>query len=211
MAGNHIIKSFFFLSLLLSTSLGGRSHHVEGYFKTKFVSLSTSKAITASKKRVGLTRTSLEPTPLTFVDRRSGKELLLGAVLVGKFDLDVLTGLKVLEVKDGNLVGTGNLVIVGRVLEPERKHTLLLQVGLVDTGKGSANDSSSTKESGLKSGMFSGRAFTIVLVTDNDPRDISVSVVRGNSGDSTVLASLLVENLVGLAIVSVDGTDQTVF
>lgn len=129
---------------------------------------------------------------------------------MGNFNLDILTGLKVLEVKDGNLVGTGNFVIVGRVLEPKRKHTLLLQVGLVDTGKGSANDSSSTKESGLKSGVFSGRAFTIVLVTDNDPGDVVVSVVRANSGDRTILASLLVKNLVGLTVVSVDGTNQTV-
>lgn len=130
---------------------------------------------------------------------------------MGNLNLDVLTGLKVLEIKDGNLVGTGNLVIVGRVLEPQRKHTLLLQVGLVNTRKGSADDSSSTKESGLKSGMFSGRTFTIVLVTDNDPWDISVSVVRGNSGDRAKLASLLVENLVGLTVIRVDSTDQTVF
>lgn len=130
---------------------------------------------------------------------------------MGNLNLDVLTGLKVLEIKDGNLVGTGNLVIVGRVLEPQRKHTLLLQVGLVNTRKGSADDSSSTKESGLKSGMFSGRTFTIVLVTDNDPWDISVSVVRGNSGDRAKLASLLVENLVGLTVVRVDSTNQTVF
>lgn len=130
---------------------------------------------------------------------------------MGNLNLDVLTGLKVLEVKDGNLVGTGNLVIVGRVLEPQRKHTLLLQVGLVNTRKGSADDSSSTKESGLKSGMFSGRTFTIVLVTDNDPWDISVSVVRRNSGDRAKLASLLVENLVGLTVIRVDSTDQTVF
>lgn len=191
------------LSLLLSTSLGSRGHHVEG-----FIHLSVSSQTTAKMCR--LTRTSLEPTPLTFVDRRSSKELLLGTVLVGNFNLDVLTGLKVLEAKDGNLVGTGNLVIVGRVLEPKRKHTLLLQVGLVDTGKGSANDSSATKESGLKSGVFSGRAFTIVLVTNNDPGDVVVSVVRANSGDRTILASLLVKHLVGLTIVSVDGTDQTV-
>lgn len=130
---------------------------------------------------------------------------------MGNLNLDVLTGLKVLEIEDGNLVGTGNLVIVGRVLEPQRKHTLLLQVGLVNTRKGSADDSSSTKESGLKSGMFSGRTFTIVLVTDNDPWDISVSVVRGNSGDRAKLASLLVENLVGLTVIRVDSTDQTVF
>lgn len=130
---------------------------------------------------------------------------------MGNLNLDVLTGLKVLEIKDGNLVGTGNLVIVGRVLEPQRKHTLLLQVGLVNTRKGSADDSSSTKESGLKSGMFSGRTFTIVLVTDNDPWDISVSVVRGNSGDRAKLASLLVENLVGLTVIRVNSTDQTVF
>lgn len=130
---------------------------------------------------------------------------------MGNLNLDVLTGLKVLEIKDGNLVGTGNLVIVGRVLEPQRKHTLLLQVGLVNTRKGSADDSSSTKESGLKSGMFSGRTFTIVLVTDNDPWDISVSVVRRNSGDRAKLASLLVENLVGLTVIRVNSTDQTVF
>jgi hypothetical protein len=49
-----------------------------------------------------------------------------------------------------------------------------------------------------------------VLVTNDDPRDAVVTVVGTDSGDGTVLAGDLVEDLVGLTVVGVDGTDQAV-
>lgn len=78
--------------------------------------------------------------------------------------------------------------------------------------------------------MFSGRTFPVVLVTDNNPGDTGISVgaivvslypssiisserashLRGHSWDSTEFSALLVEDLVGLTVVGVDGTDQTV-
>jgi hypothetical protein len=88
--------------------------------------------------------------------------------------------------------------------------TLLLQVGLVDSGKGLDNNGATTQESGFQGGVLSGRTFTVVLVTNNDPWDAGVSVRGGDSGDGTERTILLVQDLVGLARVGVDGTDQTV-
>ena len=129
---------------------------------------------------------------------------------MGNLNLNILSWLELVQAEDGNLVRPRNLVVVGSVLEPKRKHTLLLQVGLVDSGERSANDSSSTQESWLQSGVLSGRSLSVVLVSDNDPWDTSVSVVGGDSWDSSEFTSLLVENLVGLSTVGVNGTDQTV-
>lgn len=54
-------------------------------------------------------------------------------------------------------------IVVSRVGEVERKHTLLLEVGLVDTSERTSDDSSSSEETGLESGVFTGRSLTVVL------------------------------------------------
>jgi hypothetical protein len=59
-------------------------------------------------------------------------DLFLGAVLVGDLDVEVLGGGELVKTEDGNLVGTGDLVVVSRVLEPEGKETLLLAVTVRD-------------------------------------------------------------------------------
>ena len=87
---------------------------------------------------------------------------------------------------------------------------LLLQVGLVDTGKRSADDSAATQESRFERGVFTRRAFTVVFVTDNDPWDTGITVRGSDSGDGTKLASLLVENLVGFTVLGIDGANQAV-
>lgn len=51
--------------------------------------------------------------------------------------------------------------IVGLVDEPERENTLLLEVGLVNTGERTGENKAAAVESGLESGMFSGGTFTI--------------------------------------------------
>lgn len=63
-----------------------------------------------------------------------------------------------------DLVVRLDLLVIGRVLEVEGEHTLLLEVGLVDTSEGSGDDSGSSEETGLKSGVFSGRSLTVVLI-----------------------------------------------
>lgn len=115
-----------------------------------------------------------------------------------------------LSAEDVDLVLRAELVVVGGVREGERKHTLLLQVGLVDTSEGAGNDGETAKVTGLESGVLTGRALTVVPVTDNDPADALGLVVTGNGGDGTPLTSGEVLDLVGLAVGGVDGTDQHV-
>lgn len=115
-----------------------------------------------------------------------------------------------LSAEDVNLVLGADLVVVGGVGEGEGKHTLLLQVGLVDTSEGAGDDGETAKVTGLESSVLTGRALTVVPVTDNNPGDVLGLVVTGNSGDGIPLTSGEVLDLVGLTIGGVDGTDQHV-
>jgi hypothetical protein len=62
----------------------------------------------------------------------------------------------------------------------------------------------------LESSMLTGRTLAVVPVTDNDPLDAVLLVVTGDIRDGTVLAVERVLDLVGLAVLSVNGTDQHV-
>lgn len=61
------------------------------------------------------------------------------------------------------------LVVVGGVLESEREHALLLEVGLVDTGEALHDNGATTKMAGLKSSVFATASLTVVLVTNDNP------------------------------------------
>lgn len=172
-------------SLLLSSLLGGGSHQVQS-------------------------GTGLEEFDLTGVEGVGNLDLLLGAVLVGDFDIEGLAGGELVQTEDGDLVSAGDLFVVGGVLEPQGQDSLLLQVCLVDSGKRPDDDGSATQKSGFEGGVFSGRTFTVVFITDDDPGDTCVSVLGSNGRNGTEGTVHLVENLVGLATVGVDGTDQTV-
>ncbi len=115
-----------------------------------------------------------------------------------------------LETEDVNLVGGANLVVVGGVNERQGKHTLLLQVGLVDTGERTGDDSKTAEETGLESSVLTRGTFTVVVVTDDDPLDAVIAVVGSSSRNTAVLAGELVLDLVGLAVLSVDGANQAV-
>lgn len=58
--------------------------------------------------------------------------------------------------------------------------------------------------------MLTRRALAVVPVTNNDPLDTVLLVITGNVGDSTIFAGKGVLDLVGLAVLSVDGTNQHV-
>lgn len=109
-----------------------------------------------------------------------------------------------------NLVGGLDLVVVGRVGEGQGKHTLLLEVGLVDTGEGTGDDGKTTQVTGLQSSVLTRATLTVVPVTNDNPLDATGLVVTGSSGDGVVLASEGVADAVGLAVLGVDGTNQHV-
>lgn len=58
-----------------------------------------------------------------------------------------------------------------------KQNPLLLQVGLVDSGKRSNDDGNTSQESRLERSVFSRRSLSVVLVTDDDPGDGVLSVV----------------------------------
>lgn len=107
-------------------------------------------------------------------------------------------------------VGRLDLVVVCGVLEGKRQHTLLLQVGLVDTGKASSDDGQATEMTGLKSSVLSGGTLAVVPVTDNDPLDALLLVVTSDSRNGVPLSVGVVLDLVGLTVGLVDGTDKHV-
>lgn len=109
-----------------------------------------------------------------------------------------------------NLVLRLDLVVVGGVSEGQRKHTLLLQVGLVDTSKAAGDDGKTTKVSGFQGGVLTRAALTIVPVTNNNPLDAAGLVVTSSSRNSIVLASEGVLDLVGFTVLSVDSTNKHV-
>jgi hypothetical protein len=98
--------------------------------------------------------TVLEPLDLTLVEgvRKLDVESLAA---VGGVDghSERLSGSE-LGAGEVNLVAGANLVVVGRVGESKRKHTLLLQVGLVDTSERADNDGSTTQVPGLERSVF---------------------------------------------------------
>lgn len=134
----------------------------------------------------------------------------LGAVLGGDLDGDVLAGGKVLQAEDGDLIGGVDLLVVSTVDEVERQETLLLQVSLVDSSKRLGDDGETTEESGLKSSVLSRRSLTKVITSNDNPSDTVVSVSNGSLGNSAPLASDLVSDVVGLLVLSVDGSNHVV-
>ena len=58
--------------------------------------------------------------------------------------------------------------------------------------------------------MLAAAAFAIVLVTNDNPTDTAITVGLGNLRHLAELAGVQVLNVVGLAVLSVDGTDEHV-
>jgi hypothetical protein len=171
--------------------------------------------------------TVLEPLDLALVEGVRQRDVESLAAVGGLDDQGHGLANSKLSDLEVDLVVGANLVVVGGVGEGERKHTLLLQVGLVlgfvscdaikklrggtyNTGERSDNDGQTSQMPGLESSVLTGRALTVVPVTNNDPLDAVLLVVTGDVRDGTVLSVERVLDLVGLAVLSVDGTDQHV-
>ena len=123
----------------------------------------------------------------------------------------VLPGSKAFKSENINTVGRLNLVVVLRVNKGQGKHSLLLQVGFVDTSEGADDNSQSSEISGLESSVLARRTFAIVVVTDDNPFNARVAVGSGSLRNTSPLASVLVLYLVCLVVLSIDGTNQAIF
>ena len=155
-------------------------------------------------------RTGLEPLNLALVVAVLKRDLVNRAVLVLGNKSDGAVGRDLLDATQVNKVVGLDLVVVLGVNKGKREHTLLSEVGVVDTGERARDDGDTTKVSGLKSGVLSRRTLTVVLVTNHNPRASLVTVGNSRGGNSAPLASKNVLHLVGLAVGLVDGTNQTV-
>ncbi len=79
-----------------------------------------------------------------------------------------------------------------------------------NTGKATSDDSKTAKVTGLESGVLTRATLSVVPVTNNNPLDAASLVVTGSSRDSIIVAGESVLDLVGLAVLGVDGTNQHV-
>ena len=117
---------------------------------------------------------------------------------------------ELLKTFDVNMVIWSNLIVVGRINKSQSKHALLLEVGLMNTGKAADDDGQTTKEAGLQSRMFTGRALAVVVVTDDDPLDATVAVVGSGRWNSSPFARLKISDLVSFTVSRINSTDQAV-
>ena len=86
----------------------------------------------------------LEPLQLLLIVGVVDWELIGGAVWSLAAHSQLLAGSKGRETDDRDLVSRLNLVIVGRVVEGEAEHSLLLEVGLMDASKALHDDGTAT-------------------------------------------------------------------
>ena len=113
----------------------------------------------------------LEPVDLVLVEGVVDGEGVFLAVGLGGIHGQGDTGGERLEPLDGELVCGLDDVVVGRVGEGQGEHALLLQVGLVDAGKGADDHCSAAEVAGLQGSVLTGGALAVVLIADNDPLD----------------------------------------
>ena len=138
------------------------------------------------------------------------RDLILGTIAVLYHKRQVLAWREGLKTEDIHAVIRANLVVVFRVCKRERKHALLLQVRLVDMSKGPDNDCQTTEVTRLKGSVLTRGTFTVVAVTDDNPLDALGLVLRSDLRDTAELARELVLDLVSLAVLSVNRTDEAV-
>lgn len=82
---------------------------------------------------------------------------------------------------------------------------------LVNSSEAADNNGQSAQVAGLKGGVLTGRTFAIVVVANDDPLDTLITIILSDIGNGAPLASQLIFNTVRLPILSVHGTNQTIF
>mmetsp|Transcript_7113 Transcript_7113/g.10670 ORF Transcript_7113/g.10670 Transcript_7113/m.10670 type:complete len:313 (-) Transcript_7113:1449-2387(-) len=117
---------------------------------------------------------------------------------------------KRLQAFDCDFVVPSNFVVVSRVIESQRQHALLLQVGLVDTSKASGNDSDSAQVPGLQGGVLAAGPLPIVLVAHHHPLHARRLVLPRHVRHRTRRTAQLVGHLVDRPGLRVDGPNEHV-
>jgi hypothetical protein len=102
------------------------------------------------------------------------------------------------------------LVVIRGIGEGESKHALFFQVRFVNAREGTDNDSEASQEPWLERSVLTGRAFTVVMVTDDNPLNSLLPVGGGSLRHTTPFACDLVLDLVCLAVLTVDSTNEAV-
>lgn len=106
----------------------------------------------------------LEPFDLALVESVGKRDLELLAAIGGVDSHGQRLARGELSGGQVNTVVRADLVVVGRVGEGEGKHTLLLQVGLVDTGERASDDGRAAQVPGLERSVLTGRTLAVVPV-----------------------------------------------
>lgn len=133
------------------------------------------------------------------------------AILLVKTESERHTrGKVVLQPNDGDLVLWRNQVIVLGVSKCERKHTLLLEVCLMNTGKRLDNHGNTTKVSNFEGSMLTRRSLAVVFVTNNNPLNALGFVISRRLWNCLPCIGQAVEHLVGFSVGRVNGTNQHV-
>ena len=127
-----------------------------------------------------------------------------------RYQRQILPRRKAFQTQNVNAIARLNLVVIRRVSKRQRQHALLLQIRLVDPGERADDDGQTAEVPWLERSVFTRGAFSVVVVPDHDPFDALVPVVGGGLRDGSLFARQLVLDLVGFAILSVDGTDKAV-
>jgi len=112
--------------------------------------------------------------------------------------------------QDGDLITGLHLLVVGRVSERQGQHALLLQVSLVDPGEGTDDDSFAAQVSWLEGCVFSGAAFSVVLISDNNPANACSLVLSGSCRHRTQLVTNSTPDRVHFSVLTVNCRDQEV-
>src|SRR5690606_20987182 len=99
-----------------------------------------------------------------------------------------LFGSKLFQINDVDWVIFLNLIVVRFIGKRKGQHALLFRIRLVDTGEGSRENYSCAQVTWLHGGVFAGRTFTIVMITDNNGRYTGGLVSALSGGYRTIFA-----------------------
>ena len=104
------------------------------------------------------------------------------------------------EAEHRDAVLLADLVVILRVHEGESEDTLLLQVGLVDSGEALREHHHDAEVTRFHSGVFTGRTFTVVVVADDDRLDALVLIEAGGLRGGLVVLVHHVPDALALAV-----------
>src|SRR5690606_28184112 len=143
-------------------------------------------------------RASLEPGDLLLVGGVVDRNVeWFSAVVWCNSQSQRLAWCELLQSENGDAIVSTDAVVVSWVGEGEWEHTLLLEVGLVNSRERLRDDCHAAQVTRLERRVLAGRSLTVVLITDHHPVNAVSLVLSGDSRNLVKLASEDVLDLVG--------------